>query len=169
MKDFLKKLLHQKDAFMGAATKKAKRTLVLEKKTVSVLGVRQALIDNKIITDDGYNPSDIVNINSAAIWERFRDIYERNERTNVMNGHFDFYLEEDGFMSQIHDINPKQFQELIQEFCQQLSCSSIFSKEVREEFPDQVLNKVTIKHNFFGREISAFARGINDELKKSTS
>lgn len=169
MNHLLKKIKNKKDQLMKKKNKGISQTLVLKSKPLSVLSVRQALIDNKIISDDGYAPEDIVDINSAAIWEVFRDIYEKNERLNVRTGHFSFYIEENNFLSQVFEINKKQFQEIISEYCQQLSCSVSFAQEVREDCPGLTLNKVTVKHNFFGREISAFARTIEDELKKALS
>jgi len=163
MRNLLNELKKKQNKLVNRYINKTERTIIISKKPLSIWKIKQALIASKVIPDDGYKPKDIVDINQGAIWDSFRAIYERNERQNVKNGNFSFYIEEDSVMSQIFDVSPEQFQIVFGEICGGLGCSVSFSKEVREELPNLTLNKVTVKHNFFTRDLTAFFRGVGDE------
>lgn len=132
--------------------KKPNKSLILKNQPLSIWTVRQALIENKLIMDDGYSSSDIVDINSPTIWEIFRRIYEKHERTNVLNGHFSFYIEEYGFLSLMFKLNKKEFKVLIDSICSQFNCTATYYQEKYEEYPGIILNRVDVRHNFFSKD-----------------
>lgn len=159
---FLNELKNKQNKLVRRYITKTERTIVVARKPLSIWTVRNALIQNKVIRDDGSRPDDIVDINQPAIWDNFRAIYEKNERKNVRNGYFTFYIEENSVLSQVYDVSPKQFEVVLGEICSHLGCSLKIEQEIREELPNMVLHKATVKHNGFSRDLTAFFKSVAD-------
>lgn len=160
MKTILRVLKQRKNRLISRYSKKQPQSIVLKNKPLSVLTLREALIANKLIDNDGFKPEDIIDINNEAIWENFCEIFKKNEKNNVRFGRFIFYIEENHVMSQLHDVNPTYFQMIINHFCQKLGCIAEFQKETREEIPGLTLHKVIVKHEYLSKDPSEFLKSI---------
>lgn len=146
-----KEINKKKNRFLKRYMTKPERKIFIEKKPISVLALRDELIANKVIPNDGLNSEDIININASAIWEKFKEVYQKNEKNNVRFGQFFFYLEENRILSQLFEVNPKYFEKVIGSHCKELGCSVEFRKEVLDELPGTILNKVVVRHNYLSR------------------
>lgn len=158
MKTFLKALKHKRNRLVSRVIGSPQHTIVLKNKPLSVLALRQELMNNQLISNDGFMPEDIVDINANAIWNHFCDIFKRNEKNNIRFGQFSFFIEEHHVLAQLYEVSPSRFQQLLTEYCDKLGCNAEFKIESRSEVPGLVLNKVTIKHSYLSKDPISFIK-----------